>query len=361
LARLSRQSTGGDDDPLPLPRPEARNASTPSRQSLRGLDWFIFFLADVQTGFGPFIAVYLTTEKWTQAEIGLVLSIGGVVGLVGQMPGGAIVDAARSERLVAGFAIAAIGDDLDHAPRRLEGEPRLWLLHRQNAAVEQDGRDADRIRSGHRRRVLRLHDDETHLRARILRRDEQVEVAKHAATRLVEQEIPQSFIAGDEPRLLPQRLARRRRDPADDDIADLLARQVSLPVLFAQAMTKAAQDADLIVTAGPDAALAATAAACCGLPAVAVPARAEGGLGGSYGADPAMSATMIAAMFAAGAITDLLPFLAPSGPADTPASPAIPRMRMGEPAESQAPQGSGGHAEDDDVDRTNTVRSGRII
>jgi enediyne polyketide synthase len=148
---------------------------------------------------------------------------------------------------------------------------------------------------------------------------------------------------------------------ADDDIADLLARQVSLPVLFAQAMTKAAQDADLIVTAGPDAALAATAAACCGLPAVAVPARAEGGLGGSYGADPAMSATMIAAMFAAGAITDLLPFLAPSGPADTPASPAIPRMRMGEPAESQAPQGSGGHAEDDDVDRTNTVRSGRII
>jgi predicted MFS family arabinose efflux permease len=82
---------------------------TPSRQSLRGLDWFIFFLADVQTGFGPFIAVYLTTEKWTQAQIGLVLSIGGIVGLIGQIPGGAIVDAARSERVVAGFAIAAIG------------------------------------------------------------------------------------------------------------------------------------------------------------------------------------------------------------------------------------------------------------
>ena len=63
----------------------------------------------MQTGFGPFIAVYLTTEKWTQVEIGLVLSIGGVVGLIGQMPGGAIVDAARSERLVAGLAIATIG------------------------------------------------------------------------------------------------------------------------------------------------------------------------------------------------------------------------------------------------------------
>ncbi|WP_433960700.1 MFS transporter [Bradyrhizobium guangdongense] len=86
-----------------------REPPTPSRQSLRGLDWFIFFLADVQTGFGPFIAVYLTTQKWTQVEIGLVLSIGGIVGLIGQMPGGAIIDAAKSERLVAGLAIATIG------------------------------------------------------------------------------------------------------------------------------------------------------------------------------------------------------------------------------------------------------------
>ena len=84
-------------------------APTPSRQSLRGLDWFVFFLADVQTGFGPFVAVYLTTQKWTQVEIGFVLSIGGVVALIGQMPGGVIVDAARSERLVAGLAIATIG------------------------------------------------------------------------------------------------------------------------------------------------------------------------------------------------------------------------------------------------------------
>lgn len=96
------------DDPVQSPEP-ARQPPKPSRESLRGLDWFIFFLADVQTGFGPFVAVYLTTQKWTQVEIGLVLSIGGVVGLIGQMPGGAIVDAARSERLVAGLAIATIG------------------------------------------------------------------------------------------------------------------------------------------------------------------------------------------------------------------------------------------------------------
>jgi predicted MFS family arabinose efflux permease len=80
----------------------------PSHSSLRGLDWFVFFVADVQTGFGPFIAVYLTSQKWTQVDIGLLLSVGGLVSLLGQMPGGAAVDAARSERLVAGLALAAI-------------------------------------------------------------------------------------------------------------------------------------------------------------------------------------------------------------------------------------------------------------
>ena len=73
----------------------------PSLRSLRGLDWFIFFVADVQTGFGPFVAVYLTAQKWTQVDIGLVLSAAGFVSLIGQMPGGAVVDAAKSERFVA--------------------------------------------------------------------------------------------------------------------------------------------------------------------------------------------------------------------------------------------------------------------
>ncbi|MGL5167031.1 MAG: MFS transporter [Afipia sp.] len=91
-----------------MPDPGEPHDHAPSRQSLRGLDWFIFFLADVQTGFGPFVAVYLTTQKWTQVEIGLVLSVGGIVALIGQMPGGAIVDAARSARKAAGFALATI-------------------------------------------------------------------------------------------------------------------------------------------------------------------------------------------------------------------------------------------------------------
>nr|MBA3493069.1 MFS transporter [Gammaproteobacteria bacterium] len=46
----------------------------PSRRSQRGLDWFAFFLADVQTGWGPFVAAYLTSVAWTQLDIGLILT-----------------------------------------------------------------------------------------------------------------------------------------------------------------------------------------------------------------------------------------------------------------------------------------------
>lgn len=80
----------------------------PSRKSQKRLDWFVFLVADVQTGFGPFVAVYLTSEKWTQIEIGLVLTVAGLVSLLGQIPGGALVDAARSERVVAAVAVTLI-------------------------------------------------------------------------------------------------------------------------------------------------------------------------------------------------------------------------------------------------------------
>ena len=130
----------------PKQAPEA--TPTPSRQSLRGLDWFIFFLADVQTGFGPFIAVYLTTQKWTQVEIGFVLSIGGLIGLIGQIPGGAIVDAARSERLVAGLAVAAIGcAALDMRPGRSSGGGGAATLHAARVRARSGDR-GDQSRSG---------------------------------------------------------------------------------------------------------------------------------------------------------------------------------------------------------------------
>jgi len=85
------------------------NHPRPSRESLRRLDWFTFFVADVQTGFGPFVSVYLTAHKWTQVDIGLVLTAGGLIALFGQLPGGAVVDAVRSARLAAVFSMMLIG------------------------------------------------------------------------------------------------------------------------------------------------------------------------------------------------------------------------------------------------------------
>lgn len=82
--------------------------AAPSRQSQRGLDWFAFFLADVQTGFGPFVAVYLTAQKWPQVDIGLIFTVGGLIGLFGQIPGGAIVDSVRSTRFVAALGLLAV-------------------------------------------------------------------------------------------------------------------------------------------------------------------------------------------------------------------------------------------------------------
>lgn len=86
---MAEQMLESHDETWPVPR---RHWPHPSRQSLRGLDWFIFCLADIQVGFGPFIAVYLTAEKWPQADIGFILSIGGLVALAGQIPGGALVN-----------------------------------------------------------------------------------------------------------------------------------------------------------------------------------------------------------------------------------------------------------------------------
>jgi MFS family permease len=96
-----------------LPDREAEQAEhptkVPSRSSRRGLDWFTFFVADIQTGFGPFLSVYLTTQKWTQVDIGLVLSIGSLASLLGQVPGGWLVDQVRSKLRVAALAVIGIG------------------------------------------------------------------------------------------------------------------------------------------------------------------------------------------------------------------------------------------------------------
>jgi MFS family permease len=72
------------------------------------LDALNFFLADVEGGLGPYLAVYLLTVRhWNQAEIGIVMSVAGVAGILAQTPAGALIDAVRAKRAI--MAIAAIG------------------------------------------------------------------------------------------------------------------------------------------------------------------------------------------------------------------------------------------------------------
>jgi MFS family permease len=70
-----------------------------------GLDWLNLFVANIQTGFGPFISVYLTTEGWTLTAIGFALSLGTITSMASQLPAGALVDAARNKSRVAAFSI----------------------------------------------------------------------------------------------------------------------------------------------------------------------------------------------------------------------------------------------------------------
>src|SRR5215510_7551738 len=79
-----------------------------SRRSLFGLDSFAFFVADIQTGWGPFVATYLTSVAWTQLDIGLILTIGTITGLALQIPAGALVDRVVAKRFLAAVAVASI-------------------------------------------------------------------------------------------------------------------------------------------------------------------------------------------------------------------------------------------------------------
>jgi predicted MFS family arabinose efflux permease len=80
----------------------------PSARTLRGLDWLNFFLADVQSGVGPFLAIYLAGYEWNEQQVGLALTVGGMAGIVTQTPAGALVDYLRSKRALVAVGVAAL-------------------------------------------------------------------------------------------------------------------------------------------------------------------------------------------------------------------------------------------------------------
>src|ERR1041385_4541951 len=93
-----------------LYRDAKRSLGTPGSEQRRlGLDWMTFFIADVQTGFGTFVAFYLANLGWSQGDVGLALTVGGLVAVFGQIPGGALADAVNWKRGLAALGILLIG------------------------------------------------------------------------------------------------------------------------------------------------------------------------------------------------------------------------------------------------------------
>jgi MFS family permease len=67
-----------------------------------------FFLADVQTGFGTFVAFYLAHLGWSPDSVGIVLTVGGLAGVMMQIPGGVLADTVTWKRALVGSGITTI-------------------------------------------------------------------------------------------------------------------------------------------------------------------------------------------------------------------------------------------------------------
>jgi MFS family permease len=69
-----------------------------------------FFMADMQSGIGPFVGVFLLEKGWAAGMIGTALAIGNIAGLLITTPVGGFIDASRYKRawvIVPGIAVVA--------------------------------------------------------------------------------------------------------------------------------------------------------------------------------------------------------------------------------------------------------------
>src|SRR5208283_1983489 len=87
------------------------------------LDAVNFLAADVRGAVGPYLNVFLVTQQhWSQSEVGLVTTIGGLLGLAVQTPIGAAIDETRAKRgaIVMALAVLGIGATI------IFSWPRFW-------------------------------------------------------------------------------------------------------------------------------------------------------------------------------------------------------------------------------------------
>src|SRR5260370_17516099 len=104
--------------------PESRETDAPAKGFRPiSLDATNFLLADVRGALGPYLNVFLVTRQhWSLSEVGLVTTVGGLVGLALQTPAGALVDSTRAKR---GFVVAALAI-LATGPTVIPLSPNFW-------------------------------------------------------------------------------------------------------------------------------------------------------------------------------------------------------------------------------------------
>ncbi|WP_062119107.1 MFS transporter [Aureimonas sp. AU40] len=83
-------------------------ATEPKSRSLKALGAVNFFLADVRDGLGPFLGIFLIGQGWSTATIGLVMTIGGIAGMLATTPLGALADASKAKRFMVAFCAGLV-------------------------------------------------------------------------------------------------------------------------------------------------------------------------------------------------------------------------------------------------------------
>lgn len=103
------------DASAPAAAPARDAVVTPSEHAAKAgfhpfsLDALNFALADVRTGLGPYLNVFLVTQRhWDQTSVGLVTTISGLLGILVQTPVGAAIDTTRRKRAVILVAVAVL-------------------------------------------------------------------------------------------------------------------------------------------------------------------------------------------------------------------------------------------------------------
>jgi predicted MFS family arabinose efflux permease len=107
LREANDPSNQGNNQGMASEHPSAPKAPTRDRVALYVVN---FFMADMEAGMGPFLAVLLQSRGWSAGAIGAVITLGAVVGMLTVTAAGALVDATTHKRacvIIAGLGAVA--------------------------------------------------------------------------------------------------------------------------------------------------------------------------------------------------------------------------------------------------------------